>query len=261
MSNSFLPPSSPLYEAPDLYARAFEPPDPGQAGFFATLLGSPGGRVLSLGCGEGRLEETLARHGLRFVGIDASVAMAARAARRDPFGLYVAARMEALPLAPAGYAGALSALLSFAYLTQRAQQEAVLRWLAVALMPGAPLVLEIPLAWRPRRLQGISERHEFGGGEYAFHYFDVLEENDSGAVLATAMRIATPEAVAERHAPLMVFTPPGIRELLEAAGFEGVRFHAPYDLESGTESPPRDCLRGVVVAQRRESLQRRGKDE
>jgi hypothetical protein len=65
------------------------------------------------------------------------------------------------------------------------------------------------------------------------------------------MRIATPEAVAERHAPLMVFTPPGIRGLLEAAGFEGVRFHAPYDLKSGTESPPRDCLRGVVVARRR----------
>jgi SAM-dependent methyltransferase len=65
-------------------------------------LAGPGGRVLELGVGTGRLAVPMALAGLSVVGIDSSEAMLAKLSERDPAGLVEAARGDITTDLPAG---------------------------------------------------------------------------------------------------------------------------------------------------------------
>jgi SAM-dependent methyltransferase len=64
--------------------------------FFA-LLPPPGGRVLEVGCGEGRVTRDLTARGYAMTALDVSPTLVAAAAERDPAGCYAVASADALP--------------------------------------------------------------------------------------------------------------------------------------------------------------------
>ncbi|MEM7337330.1 MAG: class I SAM-dependent methyltransferase [Actinomycetota bacterium] len=112
---------------------------PATAAFIGALR--PGGLVLEVGVGTGRLAAPLVAAGLRVVGIDASVAMLARAAdRRLGVGL-VGGDMRALPMrGPVDVA--LVAFNTLFNVPTAAGQQAVLAEVARVLAPDGLLVIE-----------------------------------------------------------------------------------------------------------------------
>lgn len=71
---------------------------------FFELLPAPAGPVLEIGCGEGRVCRDLAARGYRVTALDASPALVAAAAERDPAGEYLVGRAEALPFEDSTFA-------------------------------------------------------------------------------------------------------------------------------------------------------------
>jgi len=71
--------------------------------FFA-LLPEPAGRVLDVGCGEGRVTRDLRERGYDVTGLDVAPTLIAAARERDPGGAYVEAAAEALPFGDASFA-------------------------------------------------------------------------------------------------------------------------------------------------------------
>jgi SAM-dependent methyltransferase len=112
------------------------PVDRAVLGLFASLV-VPGGTVVDVGCGTGRLAPFLAAHGLVPRGVDLSPEMV-RVARRDHPGLDVrVADLRALPFADGELDGAVC-WYSLMYLAP-AERPAAYRELARVLRPGAPL--------------------------------------------------------------------------------------------------------------------------
>jgi len=66
---------------------------------FRTLLPPPQGRVLDVGCGEGRLPRDLTSWGYQAAGVDASPTLIAAAREADPVGDYRVADAAELPFA------------------------------------------------------------------------------------------------------------------------------------------------------------------
>lgn len=237
-----------LYDRPDLYELAFGD-GAEDAAFFASLL-APRRRFLVGACGAGRVSAELARAGFDVAGFDLSRAMLRTARARDGSGCYAVGRLEAIPFAACSFDAAVVPLLGFSYLTDGDDVGVSLRQFADVLCAGGALALEMAVAHEPRRLQGIEERAALPGGvEYSFRYLDLEREGGEFAVLHTTMRIAAGRDAAWRDAPLAVWRPEGLRSALVRAGFTGgVRFFAPGDIRSATDSPPADCLRAVVLA-------------
>lgn len=71
---------------------------------FLELLPPPGGVLLDVGCGEGRLPRDLKLRGYEVIGIDASRTLVAHARHADPGGDYRVADAAALPLPDASVA-------------------------------------------------------------------------------------------------------------------------------------------------------------
>jgi SAM-dependent methyltransferase len=71
---------------------------------FLDLLPPPGGTVLDVGCGEGRLPRDLKARGYEVIGIDASPTLIAYAREADPGGDYRVADGAALPVPDASMA-------------------------------------------------------------------------------------------------------------------------------------------------------------
>ncbi len=244
-----------LYDSPHWYDAALGKAEADEVEFYHRILtgdgATPSPFVLSMGCGTGRIESPLSGAGVRFAGFDASIAMTREAKHRDPQGFYVAARFEAPPFSKMQFDGAMSGLLSFAYLTNEKDARKTVAWTASVLRPHTPLVLELPVAYKPRKLQGIEESFAWEDGEYSFRYLDVERESPYFSVLHTVLSVEWRGRRAERCAPFAVYTPDGIRAMLtENRLYEMVRFFAPYDCATETEKPPADCLRAMVVARR-----------
>lgn len=163
----------------------------------------------------------------------------------------VAARYEAPPFADASADAFVAPLLGFAYVADERAVDEALDAIARIVRPDGILALELPVAHRPERLQGVEEAATLANGvAYSFRYLDLECDCGDFAILHTAMGVARDVDVAERHAPLAVWRPRGIARRLRRAGWSNVRFLAPYDIATETDTPPPDSLRAIVVADR-----------
>jgi SAM-dependent methyltransferase len=102
--------------------------------FFA-LLPRPGGRVLEVGCGEGRVTRDLASRGEVVIALDASPTLVAAAAERDPGGNYSVGDGEALPYEDASF----DLVVSYNVLMDVADMPRVLDEIGRVLAPGGVL--------------------------------------------------------------------------------------------------------------------------
>jgi SAM-dependent methyltransferase len=106
-------------------------------------LAGPGGRVLELGVGTGRLAVPMALAGLSVVGIDSSEAMLAKLSERDPAGLVEAARGDITTYLPAGpFDVVLVAYNTIFNLLGEHDQPQLFQHVAALLAPGGAFVVE-----------------------------------------------------------------------------------------------------------------------
>ena len=163
-------------DLPARTARSFRPTTPGPSEaqaelydlfpfsgdlpLYLELAAAQGGNVLELCCGTGRVLVPLAQAGNRVVGVDISPPMLALAQRKlDAAGPAVAERapllvgdLRTVDLG-GGFDLALVAVKSFAYLTERADQQRALNAIAAQLRPGGLLALDLlhpSLEWLAR---------------------------------------------------------------------------------------------------------------
>jgi len=238
-----------LYEKPSLYNRVFED-DEEAFPFFQDLIQSHTPvlprRILSLGCGTGHLEKKLAEEAGTVIGIDLSKAMLSQA---DATINRCVADMSALPFGKAPlFDGVISKLLSVSYLGKESTIRALFELLATLLKPNGFLLLELPLAYNPRKLQGVSERQDSRSYSSIVEYLDITEESELGAELYFRIAVAQEEEEFEINGTAFVFQPLELRNFLRTLGYSNVRYYAPYELGSECKQPPLEARRGIVSA-------------
>lgn len=239
---------TPLYHDPALYQRLF-PLDDEELQFWKGLVGGRGGALLDIGAGPSPLSRQLTAE--LPVAVDISAPMLRGGGQKKNC---VQADASALPLANHSIQTVICRLFGIAYaaaphpVTNFPRLAAELRRV---IAPSGVAALELPLAHKPRKLQGLEERYEIEPGvHYAFRYFEVTDEHEFGARLDTQITVQSCSQIWETSAPLFVFTPAGALTWANLAGLEGVEFYASYDLQTRTGTPPADVLRGVLVGQR-----------
>lgn len=204
-------------------------------------------RILDAGCGPGDLAQLLESENRLVVGVDL--------VQPPPGpGSLVRGDLLRLPFGDGSFDGVVSRLFGVAYAAGvgRAAPLQVAAELARVSAEGARFALELPVAWRPHRLQGLEESTPIiGGFHYRFRYLDELERNAFGSVLQTSIVLSRDSEVYSVDAPLQVFTPDGAGAWFDAANADIEGFCAPYDLGTLTKEPPADCLRAVVYGSRR----------
>lgn len=236
---------SQLYSNWIIYSRLF-PVEDDSASFFAALL-PPDGCVLDAGCGSGELAERLRTATRDVVGLDLAfpaASLARRAARGD---------LRALPFAADSFEAIVSRLFGLAYASgcDKASAEVIANEVGRVSTERAVMAIEVPLAWRPHRLQGLEEVAQIdAGAHYRFRYLDELFRSQFGSAIQTSIEFIAEGNEYRVDAPLMVFHPEGMQKWLSLAGFGEPNYFAPYDLETSSNQPPDDCLRAVVQAAR-----------
>ena len=106
-------------------------------------LAGPGGRVLELGVGTGRLAVPMAEAGMRVVGVDSSAAMLDRLAERDRAGAVEAVRGDMVDDLPDGpFDACLVAYNTIFNLLDPAGQRRCFAEVAARLAPGGAFVVE-----------------------------------------------------------------------------------------------------------------------
>jgi SAM-dependent methyltransferase len=116
----------------------------GEVDYIETLLkrfGSPGDRLLELGCGSGRHGTILAGRGWRWHGVERAAGMVERARQK---GLKVTSgSMEDVELEVDGFDAGLSLFHVVSYLTEDKQLNQAFANLARALVPGGLFIFDI----------------------------------------------------------------------------------------------------------------------
>lgn len=102
---------------------------------FLALLPPPGGPVLEVGCGEGRVSRDLAAAGYAVTAVDVAPTMVGLAREADPAGTYLVADAAALPFAGASF----SLVVAYNSLMDVDDMPAVVREVARVLRPGGRL--------------------------------------------------------------------------------------------------------------------------
>lgn len=138
----------------------------------------PGGRVLEIGCGTGRLLRTVASMGFRAEGLDASPAMLAEARKQVPDATFFLGEASEIPMD----SGTYDFVYAVRLLNQTSSQHYALRVVDESLRltaPGGFALIEfvnsrrpIPRWWRPKTVRLASkqvlERAQRSGGELAW---------------------------------------------------------------------------------------------
>lgn len=235
-----------LYDFPEVYSRVF-PVDEEDLNFFAAMGAECGGPILDAGAGTGALAAGIAAAGgHEVVALDLSRILL-RGARNGCAG-----DLFALPFRDASFRFAYSRLFGYAYACAQNIAECGLlaRELGRVVKSGAKIAIEVPLAYQPKRLQGIREQAVLDAATYEFRYLDLLRSGDHGAILDTSITVQAEGDTCMLKVPIHVFTPEGAAAWLAQGGFVVESFYASYDLRSATHAPPKDCLRAVIVGKR-----------
>ncbi|MET7245733.1 class I SAM-dependent methyltransferase [Methylobacterium sp. EM32] len=107
------------------------------ARMLARIRGRGFRRALDVGCGEGRFCRMVQDHGVGTVGIDPTDALLRQARARDPAGVYLPGRAEALPFAD----GAFDLVVSYLTLIDIPDIRAAIPEMARVLAPGGTLLI------------------------------------------------------------------------------------------------------------------------
>ncbi|AWN52959.1 class I SAM-dependent methyltransferase [Methylobacterium sp. 17Sr1-1] len=107
------------------------------APMLARIRGRGFRRALDVGCGEGRFCRMVQDHGVGTVGIDPTDALLRQARARDPAGIYLPGRAEALPFAD----GAFDLVVSYLTLIDIPDIRAAIPEMARVLAPGGSLLI------------------------------------------------------------------------------------------------------------------------
>ncbi len=94
-------------------------------------------RALDVGCGEGRFCRMLKAHGIAAVGVEPTQRLREEAIRRDPEGIFVDARAEALPFADADF----DLVVAYLTLIDIADFRTAIAEMARVLVPGGRLLI------------------------------------------------------------------------------------------------------------------------
>jgi SAM-dependent methyltransferase len=220
-------------------------------------LAGPGGRVLELGVGTGRLAVAMGRAGLAVVGVDASAAMLARLAANDPDRLVAVIRGDMVDDLPAGpFDVVLVAYNTLFNLLEGGRQRACFGAVAERLAPGGRFVVEayVPDLDAPAGAHVTVRSIEVG--RVVLSVFD----NDPAAQRTTGQFVELTEAGCVRLRPWAVrwATPAELDEMAAAAGLVlearwADMAGAPFDDHSSGHvsvyrRPPFGGSEGVVAA-------------
>ena len=194
--------------------------------FWQDLARRIGGRVLELGCGTGRLSLPVGRTGVRFVGVDRSAAMIARARRRirrarlsDRVSL-VRGDIRALPFRPpARFDLVMAAYGVLQSLVREADLSATLASVADVIAPGGlfgvDLVPDVPI-WAEYRNRVRFRGRRRAGGAHVTLIESVRQDR------ARRLTIFDQEYLERRRRFSLVFRTLSVRQMtrrLERAGF------------------------------------------
>lgn len=117
-----------------------------------------GGRALDVGCGEGRLCRILRAEGFDPVGLDPTLELLAAARAKDPDGLYIDGRAEALDFADASFDLVVSCLS----LIDIEHAEQAIAEMARVLKPGGTLLVANLTGFSTARANGGWQRNLLG---------------------------------------------------------------------------------------------------
>jgi SAM-dependent methyltransferase len=226
------PPS--LYDVADLY-DLIVPPGPCEA-FYREEARRWGGPVLELACGTGRLTLPIADDGHDVVGLDASRAMLAAAARKGAEARvqarFVLGDMRDFDLGQR-FGLVIISCNSLAHLTSRGDLRSCFAAVRRHLSPGGILAFDVVLP-DPRLLAqpaGMARRLDLGPNPASAIEAEEIAHYDPVDQLRTShWRIRQPDGQEQAMAPLVLrqFFPQEIPLLLETEGLELMAHHGDF---------------------------------
>lgn len=166
------------------------------SGAFFELLPPARGRVLDLGCGEGRVARELKDRGYDVTGIDVSPTLVELARGDDPDGDYRVADAAELPFED----GSFELVVAFMSLQDMDDAEAAIREAARVLAPGGRLCLAI---LHPLRSAGTVDE-EAGTFVISGSYFDTVHHIRPGIQVPSVHRPLVAYFTALEQAGLLV---------------------------------------------------------
>ncbi|HEY8338245.1 MAG TPA: class I SAM-dependent methyltransferase [Egibacteraceae bacterium] len=213
-------------------AGAFEGSDATAAAIADLLAAAPGGEVLDVACGYGRIAGPLQQRGFRVTGIDASADQLRLAAQRNPGPTYLRRDMREPP--PGPFDAVLNVFSSFGYFADRSDDRAALRAWQRVLRPGGLLLME--LAHRD------AVAHLYEGDDQVVETGGVRETGVTDWVSGVRTSTVTDGEMTKTFR-VRLYTVTELVAELGAAGFRAVEARGGL----GTSAPPTPLTRRLVL--------------
>jgi SAM-dependent methyltransferase len=180
-------------------------------------------RVLDVGCGGGRYARALARRGLRVTGVDLSEDLLAVARTASPHlpgkPDYLRRDARHLPFARQ-FRAAISMFTSFGYFDDRADDLAIFRGVARALVPGGRFLVDYLNEARVRA--DLVAEEEVADGPLRLRFVRRIEDTPAGPCVFKRVEASEPESERVQAAfeeRVRLYTCAEIDDLLAEAGF------------------------------------------
>lgn len=210
--------------------------------------GWEGGPLLDLGCGTGNAAIPMVERGFDVTGLDASAQMLAVAEAKLPDTTFVVCDFETFSL-PRAFSLVYSVFDSLNNLLSPDAFGRAAERVFAHLEPGGLFVFDVNTT-RGLKMLWESGRAEGWAGEVYYNWRHSFDE-ETGLARVDAFCLRGTTAFTEVHFE-RPYDPPELRDLLSAAGFEGIEVLAYPE----GEPAPRDASRVWVVARRPDSAQK-----